>query len=198
MLLDAGSDREPTLRQCAVYGLGVAAQHRPELFRPRLPEALALLLAVVQAPGARSEEAEMATENAVSALGKLLEFHADALPDGGAVGSAWVSALPLRADTVEAKAVHEQLLRFLDRSDARVLGDVNQHLPRVVQVLVEVLSKGDELVEPEAAARMVALLQQMQAALPPDVFASFCAALPPAGQANLQAMLQGGGQGVAL
>lgn len=57
----------------------------------------------------------------MSALGKVLEGHGD-LVDGPAVGAVWVNALPLTADTVEAKVVHSQLVRMIEASDARWVG----------------------------------------------------------------------------
>lgn len=45
----------------------------------------------------RSEDKEMAYENAVSALGKVLEFHPDCVEP--AMGTAYVNALPIKADT---------------------------------------------------------------------------------------------------
>ncbi len=40
-----------------------------------MPEAVQRLRAVLSAPDAKSEDNEMATDNAASALGKILEFH---------------------------------------------------------------------------------------------------------------------------
>jgi hypothetical protein len=71
----------------------------------------------------------------------------------------------------------------------RVLGENNANLPKIVQVLVGVLAKGDALIKPDAAQQAALLLQQMQAALPPDVFAGFVAALKPKQQATLQGIL---------
>jgi N-dimethylarginine dimethylaminohydrolase len=65
----------------------------------------------------------MATENAVSTLGKILEFHAD-VTDSVAVSSTWLAALPLTADHVEAQSQHELLVRLLEARDVRVLGQV--------------------------------------------------------------------------
>eukprot|EP00887_Chlorella_sp_A99_P003368 scaffold26.g3368.t1 len=77
LLLAGCSDRDPTIRQCCVYGLGTAARHRRELFAPHAPAAVAAILGVLQAPDARwagrregSDDNELAFENAVSALGK--------------------------------------------------------------------------------------------------------------------------------
>jgi hypothetical protein len=55
----------------------------------------------------------MATDNAASALGRILEHHGDAV-DGAAVAAAWVAALPLKADTVEALPMHDLLVRLLE------------------------------------------------------------------------------------
>jgi hypothetical protein len=70
---------------------------------------------------AREDDAEMATENAVAALGKLLEAHAGALAAGAAAQAwgIWLGALPLTEDRVEAKVVHAQLVRLLEASDPR-------------------------------------------------------------------------------
>lgn len=54
----------------------------------------------------------MATDNAVAALGRVLSHHPEALgPDGGAAyAQLWLGSLPLKADAVEATAMHEQLV----------------------------------------------------------------------------------------
>ena len=50
-----------------------------------------------------------------------------------------------------------------------MLGQGNRNLAQIVTVLGTVLSRGNALVEPADAARMVTLLQQMQSSLPPQV-----------------------------
>lgn len=66
----------------------------------------------------RSEDNKNATENAVSSLGKVLQFQAGT-QDGEQLGELWVTSLPLTADKAEAKAVHAQLVHFLEQSDTR-------------------------------------------------------------------------------
>jgi len=63
--------QDGNLRQCAVYGLGVAAQHQRAAFAQVAQPAVAALMAVIRKPGAREEDNAMATENAVGALGKV-------------------------------------------------------------------------------------------------------------------------------
>ena len=55
---------------------------------------------------------------AAAALAKVLEFQGGAI-DGQAGAALLLAQLPLKADTVEAKAVHKQLLGFIQRSDPR-------------------------------------------------------------------------------
>jgi importin-5 len=64
--------QDPDLRQAAVYGLGIAAQHRADAFRPVAQQSSQLLLAIAAAPDAHSDANASATDNAVAALGKVL------------------------------------------------------------------------------------------------------------------------------
>jgi len=59
------------LRQAAAYGLGIAAQHRREAFRPVASQSTQLLVAIASAPDAHSDQNASATDNAVAALGKV-------------------------------------------------------------------------------------------------------------------------------
>lgn len=63
--------QDPDLRQAAVYGLGIAAQHRADAFRPVAQQSSQLLLAIAAAPDAHSDTNANATDNAVAALGKV-------------------------------------------------------------------------------------------------------------------------------
>ena len=203
VLLDASKNRDPNLRQCAVYGLGVLAEYRSEGFRQIAATAIQTLLAVINEPEARhgpmkgsriindwrldssvlslavdtqlvlrklgaraahppsalssmllcgslwsnthldgapsshhaafyclgslvgaccrSEDNATATENAVAALGRVLEFQSDVVDgqQGKSLANTWVQALPILEDSVEAVKVHAQLIRFLEKSDAR-------------------------------------------------------------------------------
>ncbi|PSC74524.1 ARM repeat-containing [Micractinium conductrix] len=187
LLLSGCADRDVNVRQCSVYGLGCAAQHRGEGFAPHASAAVAAILSLVNSPDARSDDNELCFDNAVSALGKVLEHQPAAID--AAAGSLYVAQLPLKGDLIEAKAVHKQLLGFIQRSDPRVLGDNNANLPKIVEVFVKVLAKGDKLVEEDVAKQMAALLKQMQAALPAEVFAGFVAGLKPKQQQRLQEVL---------
>jgi hypothetical protein len=189
LLLEGASGREPVIRQCCVYGLGQAANHRGDGFRPHAPTALTSIVAMINAPDARSDDNLAATENAVSALGKILEHLPDCVDPS--LGTVFVQNLPLEEDEEEAKEAHGLLLRLVRASDPRILGGSNANLPKLVDIMVRVLAKGELLVKPEDAAGMVTLLKQMQGALPVEMFNMYVEALKPKQRATLQNILSG-------
>jgi hypothetical protein len=69
------------------------------------------------------DDNELATDNALSTLGKILEHYPD-LPDTAAIATMWVNALPLTADALEAQQQHALLVKLLEARDGRVLGQV--------------------------------------------------------------------------
>ncbi|XP_021910988.1 importin-5-like [Carica papaya] len=76
-VLEACNDENPDVRQAAVYGLGVCAEFGGSVFKPLVGEALSRLNVVIRNPNAQQPENVMAYDNAVSALGKICQFHRD-------------------------------------------------------------------------------------------------------------------------
>lgn len=54
VLLEASKSSDPSLRQCAVFGLGVLAEFQPEGFQQIAASAIQTLLAIINAPDSRS------------------------------------------------------------------------------------------------------------------------------------------------
>ncbi len=76
LLLAGATDADYTTRQAAVYGIGVAAQHTPTAtFAAVRNAALSILFQIMDAKHARVDDDEIATDNAVSALGKIMDHH---------------------------------------------------------------------------------------------------------------------------
>ncbi|WOL08869.1 importin-5 [Canna indica] len=187
-LLEACNDENADVRQAAVYGVGICAEFGGSVFRPLVGEALSRLNNVIRHPDALQSDNVMAYDNAVSALGKICQFHRESI-DATQVFPAWLNCLPLKGDIIEAKLVHEQLCSMLERSDRDLLGPNNQHLPKIISVFAEVLCAGKDLATEQTASRMINLLRQMQQTLPPSVLASTWSALQPQQQLALQSML---------
>ncbi|KAL5708569.1 Importin-5 [Ranunculus cassubicifolius] len=187
-LLEACNDENPDVRQAAVYGIGVCAEYGGIVFRPLVGEALSRLNVVIRHPNALQTDNVMAYDNAVSALGKICQFHREGI-DGTQVVPAWLSCLPIKGDLIEAKLVHDQLCSMVERSDGELLGPNNQYLPKIVAVFAEILCAGKDLATEQTASRMISLLRQLQQTLPPDTLASTWSSLQPQQQLALQSIL---------
>ncbi|KAK4780071.1 hypothetical protein SAY87_016177 [Trapa incisa] len=187
-LLEACNDENADVRQAAVYGLGVCAEFGGSVFKPLVGEALSRLNLVIKDPHAMQSDNIMAYDNAVSALGKICQFHRDRI-DASQVVPAWLHCLPIKGDLIEAKIVHELLCSMAERSDTELLGPSNQYLPKIVAVFAEVLCAGKDLATEQTASRMINLLRQLQQTLPPATLASTWSSLQPQLQLALQSIL---------
>lgn len=187
-LLEACNDEHPDVRQAAVYGIGVCAEFGGSVFKPLVGEALSRLNFVIRHPNALHSDNVMAYDNAVSALGKICQFHRDSI-DAAQVVPAWLSCLPLKGDLIEAKVVHAQLCSMVERSDGEILGPNHQYLPKIVTIFAEVLCGGKDLATEQTASRMINLLRQLQQSLPPSTLASTWSSLQPQQQLALQSIL---------
>eukprot|EP00884_Botryococcus_braunii_P020479 jgi/Botrbrau1/7114/Bobra.0165s0131.1 len=188
VLVQGCRDPDANLRQCSVYGLGVLAQHRPEAFQSIAQTALQLMVDILSQPDARSEEKGNVTDNAASSLGKVLEYHSNIADEN--LASTWLRMLPLTHDTVEARIVHDQLLRLVEKGDTRVLGRDNSNLHVIFAIFARILAKGTDLVEADVAKRMAVVLQQMHANMRPEVVTQVVSRLKPKEQNALQQILQ--------
>ncbi|KAM7500304.1 hypothetical protein LguiA_024718 [Lonicera macranthoides] len=187
-LLEACNDENADVRQAAVYGIGICAEFGGLAFRPLVGEALSRLDAVIRHPRALHSDNVMAYDNAVSALGKICQFHRDGI-DAAQIVPAWLSCLPIKGDLVEAKVVHDQLCSMVERSDMELLGPNNQYLSKIVTVFAEVICAGKDLASEQTASRMINLLRQLQQTLPPSALASTWSSLQPQQQIALQSIL---------
>ncbi|GLT87421.1 hypothetical protein SLE2022_055060 [Rubroshorea leprosula] len=187
-LLEACNDENSNVRQAALYGVGLCAEFGGAVFKPLVQDALSRLDAVIRHPSALHSGNVMAYDNAVSALGKICQFHRDSI-DAAQVVPAWLSCLPIKDDLIEAKIVHDQLCLMVERSDQGVLGPNHQYLPKIVAIFAEVLCAGKDLATEQTASRMVNLLKHLQQSLPPTTLASTWSSLQPQQQLALQSIL---------
>uniref|UniRef100_A0A0D9VXV9 TOG domain-containing protein n=1 Tax=Leersia perrieri TaxID=77586 RepID=A0A0D9VXV9_9ORYZ len=187
-LLEACTSENPDIRQAAVYGIGVCAEFGDSAFRPHTGEALSRLYNVIKHPNALDLDNAMAYDNAVSALGKICQYHRDDI-DASQVVPAWLSCLPIKNDLIEAKIVHEQLCTMLEKSDRELLGHNNQYLPKIISIFAEILCAGKDLATEQTFSKVVNLLKQLQTTLPPSVLASTWSSLQPQQQLALQSVL---------
>ncbi|KAJ2318217.1 importin subunit beta-3 [Coemansia sp. RSA 2704] len=168
----------PDLRQAAAYGVGVMAQHGGDAYADFVAGvALPALLALIARPDARAQDNVFATENAVSAVAKVLRFHAARLPDARAVLQAWFRALPVANDEDEVPPVYEYLAQVLrEQPDALVPPGDAAALAHVVKAVAAPLAAFD--LAPELAQALLALMQKSMQALDAPAQAALWAEIP--------------------
>ena len=149
------------MRQAAVYGLGVAAEHSRALDEASLQQAAQKLIEVIDHPLAFGEDNATASDNAVSALGKVCR-RSEAI---AAVGlPRWLAKLPLGADKEEARAVHKTLVEMCEATNVNLLGASQERLPEIICVFGQVLDS--DVLDDDIAPRIVNILRQVRQGLP--------------------------------
>uniref|UniRef100_A0A7S1TKG4 Importin subunit beta-1/Transportin-1-like TPR repeats domain-containing protein n=1 Tax=Erythrolobus australicus TaxID=1077150 RepID=A0A7S1TKG4_9RHOD len=183
------TDDDADVRQAAAFGIGACAQHSREAFvRAGGEGVLAPLGAVVSAPACRSDENELATDNAIAALLKMLEFQPACVPDANAVSNVVLAYLPIKGDLTEAKTAHEVFLRLVERGDQSILGGAElNNLANVLRIFAELL--GTELLSADGMSRLVALNKSLHSQLPADKIQAASAVLTETHRGKLQAAL---------
>ena len=140
----------PDIRQSAVFGIGLCAQFAPaDVWAYHQAQSLKCVQDFLQDPQARSPELTVATDCAVSSLGKIALYQDANLLD------AWLSQLPIKAEPEEAQAVHKLFLSALPK--------LNAHAPKVRTILTELNRLVRE--EPKAEVLDAASIPELTAAL---------------------------------
>uniref|UniRef100_A0A8C3TCH4 Importin-5 n=1 Tax=Chelydra serpentina TaxID=8475 RepID=A0A8C3TCH4_CHESE len=135
-MLQSICDNSPEVRQAAAYGVGVMAQFGAESYRPFCTEALPLLVRVIQSPDAKTKENVNATENCISAVGKIMKFKPDCV-NVEEVLPHWLSWLPLHEDKEEAVHTFNYLCDLIESNNTIVLGHNNANLPRIFSIIAD-------------------------------------------------------------
>ena len=140
----------PDIRQSAVFGIGLCAQFAPaNVWTYHQAQSLKCVQDFLQDPNARTPELTVATDCAVSSLGKIALYQDANLMD------AWLSQLPIKSEPEEAQAVHKLFLASLPKMTA--------HSAKVKTILMELTRLVKE--EPKAEVLDEASLPALSAAL---------------------------------
>uniref|UniRef100_A0ACB8FJL1 Importin-5 n=2 Tax=Sphaerodactylus townsendi TaxID=933632 RepID=A0ACB8FJL1_9SAUR len=135
-MLQSICDNSPEVRQAAAYGVGVMAQFGGDSYRPFCTEALPLLVRVIQSTDAKTKENVNATENCISAVGKIMKFKPDCI-NVEEVLPHWLSWLPLHEDKEEAVHTFNYLCDLIESNNPIVLGPNNSNLPKIFSIIAD-------------------------------------------------------------
>jgi importin-5 len=82
-------DRQPEVRQAAMYGCGVLAMHGGEQFAQTCSMIMPILIETIMSPNAREPENLTVTENAISAIAKILKYNNSAITNVDEIVQVW-------------------------------------------------------------------------------------------------------------
>lgn len=187
-LLQYSKDQSAQVRQASVYGVGICAQYGGAVFAAQCAEALNVVGNMVNAANARDEDNGFATDNAISALGKMILYQPEALAANraAAVGM-FLNYLPVTVDEEEGIKVHGCLCTLLERGEPALLEQPAQTVPQLIKVFGAILETNT--VDEDVERRIGAVLKNLQQ--PP--FAEFSVAafqqLPSEEQAKISKVM---------
>ncbi|KAL7845929.1 hypothetical protein AOLI_G00241210, partial [Acnodon oligacanthus] len=154
-------DTSPEVRQAAAYGIGVMAQFGGENYRPFCTEAIPLLINVIQAADSRAKENVNATENCISAVGKIMRYRPECI-NVNEVLPHWVSWLPLNEDKEEAVHTFNYLCDLIESNNPVVLGPDNTNLPKIFVIIAEGVANESIKSDDDCSKRLANVIRQVQ------------------------------------
>lgn len=155
-------DKSAEVRQAASYGWGVLAQFGGDQYAGECAKALPVLLEVINAPDSRSVKNANPTENAISAVTKILKYNNSQIKVTDDIILMWLNWLPVLEDDDEAPHVYGYLCDLIEANHPVVLGPNTSNIPKLVGIMAEAFSK--EVVEPSdtVGIRMTNIVRQIQ------------------------------------
>ncbi|XP_072935690.1 importin-5 [Epargyreus clarus] len=158
-MLNGLREPEPEVRQAAAYGCGVLAQYGGAQFAGACARAVPLLAALIAEPGSRSVENLNATENAISAVTKIIKYNHSQINRDEIIRH-WLTWLPVVEDTEEAPHVYSLLCELAAGGHpALSTPDAPQ---RVIAMLAEAFLRDAVPNDSPVFAQMVGLVRQIQ------------------------------------
>ncbi|XP_066113316.1 ran-binding protein 6 isoform X2 [Saccopteryx bilineata] len=153
-------DNNPEVRQAAAYGLGVMAQFGGDDYCSLCSEAIPLLVKVIKCANSKTKKNVIATENCISAVGKILRFKPNCV-NIDEVLPHWLSWLPLHEDKEEAIQTLSFLCDLIESNHPVVLGPNNSNLPKIISIIAE--GKLNETInyEDPCAKRLANVIRQI-------------------------------------
>ncbi|KAI4464528.1 importin beta [Holotrichia oblita] len=155
-------DKAPEVRQAAAYGWGVLAQFGGEQFAPELAKALPLLVEVITNPDSRESRNVSPTENAISAVTKIMKYNSSAI-NVDDILPVWFSWLPVVEDSDEAPHVYGYLCDLIEQNNPTILGPGNSNIPRIITIFAEAFFRDAMDPTSQNSQRILNIIKQVQA-----------------------------------
>ncbi|CAM4861163.1 unnamed protein product [Rotaria socialis] len=133
---------------CRLYGFGVMGMNGGPVYARACAEALPRLFTMIGAPNCRAPENNTATENAVSAVTKILKYNNSCL------------------DNLDKNTLFKENLMFefffSVRYNLVIIGQDNANVPNVIKLFADTFAKSSIEVDSVVGQRMIPILRHVQ------------------------------------
>ncbi|KAL1132390.1 hypothetical protein AAG570_010345 [Ranatra chinensis] len=161
-MIEGVTDKNPAIRQAAAYGCGVLAMHGGPTFAATCAEAIPRLAQIINDPESRSDDNINATENAISAVTKILQHNSSSV-NVNEVLPHWLAWLPVWEDSDEAPHIYGYLCQLIENNNSIILGPNSSNIPRLIAIIAETFSRDGIASDDPVAIRMTNIVRQIQA-----------------------------------
>jgi len=155
-------DKKTEIRQAALYGVGQLAQQNGPTFLEFFQSVIPNIVQVINHQDARRDDFIMATENGISAIGKILKF-CPQLTNHQELLKCWIEWLPIWEDEAEVPFVMDYMLELVEQNNQIVIGPNSSNVPRLVAVVAEVFARSVIECKSATGQRMVNFIKQIVA-----------------------------------
>ncbi|XP_071481332.1 importin-5-like [Diadema antillarum] len=155
------TDRSPEVRQAAAYGCGVLGKFGGPQFVPACLEAIPILTKVIMETGSREKDNLAATENAISAVTKIVQHNQSSL-NMEEILPVWFNWLPVSEDREEAAYIYNFLCDLVQSNNAIILGANNSNLPNILAVIAEAFAREALSESEEVFRRCSGIVREVQ------------------------------------
>ncbi|CAF3778897.1 unnamed protein product [Rotaria socialis] len=163
--LIVNADSVAEVRQAAAYGFGVMGMNGGPVYARACAESLPALFTLVSASDSRSVENNTATENAISAVTKILKFNNSCVDNIDKLHHIWLSWLPIYEDTEETPHVYGYLCDLIEQNNPVIVGQDQSNIPTIIKLFCGAFSKPSIEINSLVGQRMILILKHVQTIL---------------------------------
>lgn len=160
-LIEQIIDETPEVRQAAAYGCGLMAVYGGPGYAQACASCIPLLIQVINDGDSRTVENLQATENAISAVTKILKNNNTSVAVNEILPT-WFSWLPVYDDSEETPYTYGYLCDQVESNNEIILGVNNCNIPRIIQVIVDCFIRDGIDMDNLVAKRMINICKHVQ------------------------------------
>ncbi|RWS30151.1 importin-5-like protein [Leptotrombidium deliense] len=164
LLVSGVQSSQPAIRQASAYGWGVLGKFGGDVFCAECSNCIPLLVQVIQMPDSRTDDNVAATENAIAAVTKILQFN-NSQVNVNELLPLWFSWLPIWEDEEELPHVFNFLFSLIEVNHPVIMGTNNSNLPRIVAIIGEVLARNAIVITSDVGQKIVTFLSSLRVSI---------------------------------